>query len=387
MTLVTYLHMLPMSTTTTIESTIKVTRKVPCLARWSFGLRMSKPRHGWVWMICKLHSSQNNTSVICMKGWEGMKLMKTFCLHPFISTGTIQEPVEWQLTLLTWFSVSLIATKSIPMILREGMHFELQAEAPLRVRFLIYERAVKDYSNLLCTAGSWCLGVDRAWVYCRLRSCLVHTNFGMLICSEFLRHVESFATILPCMKWDLIDLDLICLFFFLLIWHAKILFAFQRYQQFYIWICRWVLQVGEHFFGVCQSVTTTKNTMVHFQENISICSHFSILRLRMQSVFDSVRIQYQHTLPTSKTSWLLKKYIFPKHGKTWQQKPILQNVKQRTIAEPFSMLYLGGGQRFCRFGPREWGAQFFQKAKWQKKLETGRDFEDGKRMQKNFRIV
>ena len=170
------------------------------VARWSFGLRMSKQRHGWVWMICKLHS-QNNTSVMCMKGWEGMKLMKTFCLDPFTSAWRTQEPVEWQLTLLTCFRVSSsiidhhYATQAIPMLLREGMHFELQAEAPLRVRFLIYERAVKDgHADIFCTAGPWCLGVAGAWVYCRSRSFLVPTNFGMLICSEFLRHVGTCST-------------------------------------------------------------------------------------------------------------------------------------------------------------------------------------------------
>ena len=56
-----------------------------------------------------------------------------------------------------------------------------------------------------------------------------------------------------------------------------------------------------------------------------------------------------------------------------------------TIAmfRPCSMLYLGGGQRFCRFGPREWGAQHSRKRSL-KKLEIGMDYmiiyEDGKRV-------
>lgn len=47
---------------------------------------------------------------------------------------------------------------------------------------------------------------------------------------------------------------------------------------------------------------------------------------------------------------------------------------------PCSMLYLGGGQRFCRFGPREWGANIPESEVWNWKLETGMDYEDGKRV-------
>lgn len=53
-----------------------------------------------------------------------------------------------------------------------------------------------------------------------------------------------------------------------------------------------------------------------------------------------------------------------------------------TIAmfRPFSMLYLRGGQRFCRFGPREWGANIPESEVWRNwKLEWMK-YEDGKRV-------
>ena len=53
----------------------------------------------------------------------------------------------------------------------------VQAEASLKVRFLIYERAVKDCVASTIGFLGWC---DEGWPQ---RSCLVPTNFGMLISS------------------------------------------------------------------------------------------------------------------------------------------------------------------------------------------------------------
>ena len=176
------------------------------VARWSFGLRMSKQRHGWVWMICKLHSSQNNTSVMRMKGWEGMKLMKTFCLHPFTSAGTIQEPVEWQLTLLTCFRVSLIITmppnpyKGHELWITGWGSFastlpDLWACRQGLCRYILHSRAMVSW-------GCWCLSL--LTVEELPGSYKLWHAYLQRIPQTFLGLVQP---VLNFMKWDFIDLD------------------------------------------------------------------------------------------------------------------------------------------------------------------------------------